>query len=113
VETLYRGADVLVLPTQREGGTPNVVLEAMASRLAVIITAFYGQSMAIGRPGVEFEQVERNPEALANVLQQVLGDSHRRQALASRGRVWVEEHLDVERSLDQYAALYRRLACRR
>jgi glycosyltransferase involved in cell wall biosynthesis len=78
----------------------------------VVITAFYGQSTAIGRPGLEFEQVERNPEALAHALQQVLRDSRRREALASKGRAWVEERLDVERSLDRYAALYRRLACR-
>ena len=110
VEVFYRAADALVLPTRHEGGTPNVVLEAMASGVAVVLTAFHGQSAAIGRAGIEFEQVERNSQALAHTLGGVLNDAGRREELARRGLLWVRENLNVETSLDRYAELYRRLA---
>ena len=110
VEVFYRAADALVLPTRHEGGTPNVVLEAMASGIAVVLTAFHGQSTAIGRAGIEFEQAERNPQALAHAIDGILTDARRREELARRGLLWVQENLNVETSLDCYAELYRRLA---
>lgn len=109
VQVFYRAADIFVLPTKHEG-SPNVVLEAMASSVPVVLTAFHGQSTAIGKAGTEFEQTERNPEAITQILTQLLRDSRRRRELAYQGRIWVQKHLDVENSLDRYADIYRRLA---
>jgi len=108
----YAAADVVALPTDREGGTPNVVLEAMASARPVLLTRFEGQSAALGRPGMEFEQVPRSVEALAEGLHRLLEDRERREALARNGLDWVRRQLDVQHSVDRFADLYRRAATR-
>lgn len=109
VEALYAAADVFVLPTAREGGTPNGMLEAMACGIPVMITPFEGQSTAIGRPGVEFVQAARTADSLHRALAELLDDPTRRRVLAQRGRQWVERHLGLDRSLDRFADLYERL----
>jgi len=107
---LYAAADIVVLPTDREGGTPNAVLEAMACARPVLLTHFEGQSAALGRPGVEFEQAPRSAEGLAESLHRLLEDRERRETLARNGREWVRRRLDVEQSVDRFADLYRRAA---
>jgi glycosyltransferase involved in cell wall biosynthesis len=107
---LYAAADLVVLPTSREGGTPNVVLEAMACERPVLITRFEGQSTAIGRPGVEFAEAERTPDALAQAMSEILGDPARREALVGHARAWVDAHLGLAVSLDRFAELYREAA---
>jgi glycosyltransferase involved in cell wall biosynthesis len=107
---LYAAADLVVLPTSREGGTPNVVLEAMACERPVLITSFEGQSKAIGRPGFEFEQAERSPVALARAMAEILANSSRRDHLVRHGKDWVVSHLALSTSLDGFAEFYRQAA---
>ncbi|MAG33543.1 MAG: hypothetical protein CL908_21915 [Deltaproteobacteria bacterium] len=107
---IYAAADLVVVPTAREGGTPNVVLEAMACERPVLITPFVGQSKAIGRPGIEFEQTPRNPSALAEAMGDLLDDSERCAELVERARSWVVDNLDINTSLDRFADFYRRAA---
>jgi glycosyltransferase involved in cell wall biosynthesis len=38
----YKNADVLVLPSDREGGAPLVILEALATGLPVVVSEIYG-----------------------------------------------------------------------
>lgn len=112
VAELYAAADLMVLPTSREGGTPNVVLEAMACGRPVLLTPFDGQSAAIGRPGVEFAQTPRTVFALAQGIDELLAKQTRRDALAKSGLGWVRAHLDLDRSLDRFADFYERAAHR-
>jgi glycosyltransferase involved in cell wall biosynthesis len=109
VEDYLRVSDVFAFPSQREG-LPNVVLEAMASGLPVIMTPFVGLSAALGVAGREYLLVDQDPQALAAALTRVISVSRLRQRLASNGRSWVETHMDLESSLDRYAALYYELA---
>jgi glycosyltransferase involved in cell wall biosynthesis len=106
---IYGAADLVVLPSSREG-MPNVVLEAMACERPVLLTPFEGQSDAIGRPGIEFVQSERSPDALAQNLAALLEDHERWQALVRHGKAWVTRHLDLETSLDRFADFYRQAA---
>lgn len=112
VAELYAAADLVALPTSREGGTPNVVLEAMACGRPVLITPFEGQSTAIGRPGIEFAQAARGPDSLTRALGDLLDDAAKRAELGRRGRRWVEEHLALDRTLDRFVDLYERAAKR-
>ena len=107
VQDLYAAADLLVLPTAREGGTPNVVLEAMASECPVLITPFKGQSTALGRPGLEFEQTQRSVAALTTSIAGLLSDPDRRDALSRHGHSWITSRLNQEKTLDCFAELYR------
>ncbi len=110
VAELYAAADLLALPTAREGGTPNVVLEAMASGIPVLLTPFDGQSAAIGRPGLEFAQSARTVESLTRALGDLLANDARRAELAHQGLRWVRTHLGLDRSLDRFADFYARAA---
>lgn len=109
VEDYLRASDVFVFSSLREG-MPNVVLEAMASGLPTVMTPFMGLSEELGEPEHQYLLVERHPEALASAIARVLEEDGLRAALGERARLWVEETMDVERSLDRYAALYKRLA---
>ncbi len=112
VEDLYAAADLVALPTSREGGTPNVVLEAMACGLPVALTPFDGQSTAIGRPGVEFAQSARTADSLTRTLSELLANDGLRAELARRGQRWVRDHLALDRTLDRFADFYERAAAR-
>lgn len=110
VAELYAAADLVVLPTSREGGTPNVVLEAMACGIPVVLTPFDGQSAAIGRPGLEFAQSARTVDSLTRTLGELLTNAPRRSELARHGQRWVREYLALDRTLDRFADYYDRAA---
>jgi glycosyltransferase involved in cell wall biosynthesis len=106
---VYGAAEIVVLPSSREG-MPNVVLEAMACERPVVLTPFEGQSESIGRPGIEFVQSQRTPDALAENLATLLDDRDRRNDLVRHGKAWVTRNLDLELSLDRFSEFYRQTA---
>ena len=109
---VYAAADIVVHASAREG-MPNVVLEAMACERPVILTPFLGQTSAMGRPGIEFEESPRTPSALGQAIAKLLNDSNRRLNLTRNARAWVESQLDIERSLDELASFYHHASHRR
>lgn len=104
---VYAAADVTVLATSREGGTPNVVLESMSCERPVVVTPFDGQSQALGRPGLEFSEAKREPAAIAEAILEILSNDQARAGFVERGRRWVEQNMRVEASLDRFAEFYR------
>jgi len=105
---LYRAADVFVLPAVHDpqgnvDGLPNVILEAMASRLPVVSTAISGIPLAI-EDGVNGRLVpeQDGPKFLAALLE-VLADPQRGRAMGEIGRRQAVEQL----SWRAVAALYR------
>ncbi len=112
VDTLVRASDIFVLPSEREG-MPNSVLEAMASKVAVIMTPFKGLSSDLGTAGTHYLLSERTAPALSAHLQQLLDDSNQRNTLALQGYDWVNSTLSLDKSLDRYANLYHELASAR
>lgn len=111
VEDYLRAADIFVFPSLKEA-MPNVVLEAMASGLPVILTPVVGLPEEFGKAGQEYLLVKRNPEAFAAAISELLQNGDLRKKLGRQGRNWVEKTMDVERSLDRYATLYNKLADR-
>jgi glycosyltransferase involved in cell wall biosynthesis len=109
VEEYLRASDLLVLASDREG-MPNSMLEAMASGLPVIITPFIGLTADLGESGRHYRMAERSVAGLKQQLKSLLDDAGERERLAREGHDWISEHMDVERSLDRYAAMYRRVA---
>ncbi len=112
VEAYLRAADVFVLASQREG-FPNSMLEAMATGLPGVVTPFIGFSRRIGRPDEHYLLVEPKADALEAAVARLLERRSLREALGVAARRWIADTLDVERSLDRYAALYRELAAGR
>ncbi len=108
VDNYLRAADVFILASSREG-TPNSVLEAMATGLPCLVTPFLGISAGIGQAGEHYQLVERNPEAIAAALTGLLQDDALGQSFGERGQRYVVNNVDQQHSLDHYAALYQEL----
>jgi len=111
VEAYLRAADVCVLASDREG-SPNSILEAMATQIPVLATPFHGISTEIGVPGRQFALCDRNPEALALNLERLLHGSRFASELAAAGHGFVIREMSLARSLDAFANLYREYAKR-
>jgi glycosyltransferase involved in cell wall biosynthesis len=108
VPDLLAAADIAVLASHEEG-FPNAVLEAMASRLAVIGTRAGGIPEAIddGKTGLIVEP--RDPAALGAALVRFIVDIPLRTAMSDAGRARVEAEFSVEACAAAYAAFYRGL----
>lgn len=109
VENHLRAADIFILASSREG-TPNSVLEAMATGLPCLVTPYLGISAGIGRAGEHYQLVERDSGAIATALTGLLQNLPSGMALGERGLRYVEGNVDQHLSLDRYAALYQELA---
>jgi glycosyltransferase involved in cell wall biosynthesis len=111
IETYMRATDVFVLPSDREG-MPNSVLEAMASKVPVVMTPFTGLSDDLGKPGRHFLLAERDAGKLADAILGLLTNPELRAELAASGHDWVSSRMDLEMALDRYAGLYHELSAR-
>jgi glycosyltransferase involved in cell wall biosynthesis len=109
VENYLRAADLFILASNREG-TPNSVLEAMATGLPCLVTPYLGISAGIGQAGEHYQLVERNDEAIAAAFIQLLQSESLRSEFGNRGERYVVNNVNQERSLDLYAELYEELA---
>lgn len=92
VRPMYAAADVLVLPSYREG-MPNVVLEAAAMALPVVATDINGSNEVVvdGENGLLV--AAKDADALAAAMQRLLVDADRRR-MGQRGRSQVEADFD-------------------
>jgi teichuronic acid biosynthesis glycosyltransferase TuaC len=93
VSRFLAAADLLTLPSWNEG-TPNVVLEALASGRPVVASAVGGIPDLIDRPALGELCEPRNPPALAASLARVLGRPHDPAAIAAGGAVTWDESAD-------------------
>lgn len=93
-------------------GLPNVVLEAMACALPVVVTDAGGTREAV-RDGIEgFVVPPRDPHALADALEMLWSDATLRRRLGRAGRVRIEAEFSLDRQMRAFEALYREAAAR-
>lgn len=110
-QQLWQDADVLALPTYREG-LPYALLEAMAGG-AVPVTTPVGAIPDVVQDGVHGVLVPpRDPQALANALERLATDRQLLHRLALAARARVVEHYSVARMAREFAALYASLDAR-
>lgn len=101
----YQQADVCVLTSDSEG-TPNVLLEAMASGLPVAATKVGGVP-AIVRHGTTGFLADRDDlDGLAAGLVKLLSDAPLRAEMGRQARKYVEEHHALERLPAYLESLY-------
>lgn len=103
-----QAADLFVFTSRREG-LPNVVLEAMATAVPVVLTPYLGLSDELGQAGVHYELADWQPEAVADAVSRLIEDRERRGQLGAAGRDWVLTHMDMEQSLTRLMAVYQEL----
>jgi starch synthase (maltosyl-transferring) len=104
VPALLKMADVLVLPSLFEG-MPNVVLEAMAARRAVVATAVEGTEDLVVPGQTGWLVPPRDPEALARALREAAADPIRCRSFGEAGY----ERVLAAFSLDRMASAYQKL----
>jgi len=112
VGALMRHLDGLLLPSLFEG-FPNVVLEAMASRLPVVAFPVGDVPSMIGSSQAEFLVDPPSAGSLARTLVRLqgLGPSGRK-TMGERARRIVEERYSIEAVAERHLALYRSLRAR-
>ena len=88
---------------------PNVVAEAMATRIPVVMTPFLGLPSDFGSANTHYLLTEPTPESLVETLQELICDPHKRDLIAEGGFKLVTNTLNVEQSLDRFAALFQQL----
>lgn len=107
VPALLGAATVFCLPSRWEG-LGLAALEAMAAGAPVVATAVPGLREAVGPAGVLVPP--EDPAALASALAALLTSPDRRAALAAAGSRRVEAQFRVERMVEEYADIFRRVA---
>ena len=108
VPALMTRFDLFVLPSLWEG-LPNVVLEAMAARRAVVATAVDGTPEAVADGETGLLVPPKNPQALATAMESLIKDSEKRTAYGEAGRQRVERVFGMDRMVAETEDIYRRL----
>lgn len=108
VAALLAAADLLVIPSTREG-IPLALLEAMAAGLPVVATDVGGIPEAVRRDETGLLVPPGDPTALAAAAAALLRDPVRARTMGERGRARYHEQFTVERLVQETEALYNAL----
>lgn len=106
VPALMGRFDLFALPSLWEG-LPNVALEAMAARRAVVATRVNGTPEAVEEGRTGLLTPPGDPRALATALAALLRDADRRRAFGEAGRRRVETEFSMARMVDRTVQAYR------
>ena len=109
-DALLRTSTALVLPSHSEN-FGNVVLEAMAAGMPVIVTPEVGLANDVLESGAGVVTTNA-PEALAGAISDLLGDSDLRTKMGRRGRNLVEERFTWDHVAAQMEEQYERISAR-
>jgi glycosyltransferase involved in cell wall biosynthesis len=112
VGQVLAAADVFVLATRGWEGLPLAPLEAMVTRLPVVISNVGGNREAVldGETGTVVPPGE--PAALADAVLRILSDPAAARTMGEQGRRRVLEEFTAERMASETAAIYSRLGPR-
>jgi glycosyltransferase involved in cell wall biosynthesis len=105
IEWLYPACDVTVL-TSRHEGTPNVLLESMASGVPVVATRVADNAAVSPEGRVGYLVDPGDVEGLGARLLELLGDPENRRRLGDAARAWVAERYSVRAVARQAEELY-------
>jgi glycosyltransferase involved in cell wall biosynthesis len=106
---LMRGVHIVCLPSYYGEGVPKVLIEAAAAGRPIVTTDTPG-CRDIVRANVNGLLVPpRQPQALADALEQLIGDPNRRMRLGTAGRQLVESSFSLDRVVADTMAVYAEL----
>ncbi len=102
---VYREADAFVMTSEFEG-TPNVLLEAMASGLPIVSTNVGGVPEIIHSGQNGFLVSGDDDEDFCTVLERLIQDAELRSVMGQRGRAYVEANHSLARLPTMLSRLY-------
>jgi glycosyltransferase involved in cell wall biosynthesis len=100
LDALFASSDILILPSWAEG-FPNAIIEAMAAKLAVVVSAVGNVPDLIvdGREALLVPPKEADP--LRRAIERLLVDKNFRLELAERGHAFARDNFSVEMSVNK------------
>lgn len=106
VPEVLRALDVLVIPSTRHEGIPQIGLQALACKTPVVGSNVGGIPEVIrhGETGRIFQA--QSPDQLASMIRQTIEDPGRTRAMLENGRRLVQEKYGTDAMLDQLELLY-------
>ncbi len=110
IPAILAASDLLVLPSRWEG-MPNVVLQAMASRLPVLATDVEGVREVLGDAADAQSVGFGSTQQFAARLIDLMSNRARSAELGAKNRRRVEAHFGVERMVAAHQDLWRSLGC--
>lgn len=109
VSAVLRAADAMLHPSLQEG-TPNAVVEAMASGVPIVVSRVSDLPLLVEEAANGFVCDPEDPASIAEVMAQMLATSdHEWAAMGRRSRELAVRWFGRERFVDEYESLYRRL----
>jgi glycosyltransferase involved in cell wall biosynthesis len=108
VRPYYAAADLLVLPSHSEG-SPYVLLEAMAARLAIVATAVGGVPEMVADEESALLVPPRDAEQMAAAIARVLTDAELARKLTSNASALIATRYSPETYVRSLVGIYRRL----
>jgi glycosyltransferase involved in cell wall biosynthesis len=108
VPEVLRALNVLVIPSTRHEGIPQIGLQALACKTPVVGSDVGGIPEVVrhGETGRIFQA--QNAAQLASMIREAIEDSGRTQEMVQNGRKLVEEKYGTDAMLDQLEILYAR-----
>ena len=104
--------DVFVQSSHTEG-LPNVLLEAMAARTAVVATEVGGTNEVVVEGETGLMVPPNQADRLADAIRAILQNDSLRRLMGENGRKRVEEHFTFEAQAENYWELFRKLTAGR
>jgi glycosyltransferase involved in cell wall biosynthesis len=104
---IYESAGIFVFPSEAEN-FPMVLLEAMASGLAIITTEGTGCAEVVGKAGLLVPV--RDSRAISRALERLVNDPELRRSLGAAARRRIEENFTWSSVANRYVDEYRRHA---
>ncbi|HMO36622.1 MAG TPA: glycosyltransferase [Gemmatales bacterium] len=104
-----QAVDIFTLTSLCEAASLTL-LEAMAAGLPVVVTNVGGNPEIVRQAQEGLLVPRQNPLALAQAFQQLLQEPEQATTMGQRGRERVKEYYTLERTIQRYHMLYRKLA---
>jgi len=104
IPAMLASMDVSVVASASES-LSNVMLESMAAGIPVVATEV-GGNVELGAEGRAVLIPANNDEALAEAIEQLLGDEKLRREIATQARRFAEQNFSMRRIREQYCELY-------
>lgn len=108
VDDIIQLADVVVLPSYREG-TPRILLEASSMGKPLVATDVPGCREVVKHGETGFLVPPRNPEALAEAIDKLLTDESHARLMGDNGRRMIIDEFAVEKVVDSTFGLYSKM----